>query len=74
MAPKFYTVEEVAELTQMSPKWLWRQCREEKIPHHRFGTGQRCRYRFSEEDLRRLAAGTRVEAASDDELVPSSRG
>lgn len=70
MAPRYYTIEEVAELTQMSQKWLWRQCRESKIPHHRFGS----RYRFSEEDLPRLAAETRVEASESAELVPSSRG
>ncbi len=71
-ASPWYTVEEVAELTQMSPMWIWRQCREERIPHHRFGKGQGVRYRFSDEDLRRLAAEPRLEASTADELVPAS--
>jgi excisionase family DNA binding protein len=52
----FLTVSQVAELTGMSPEWLWAQCRTSAIPHHRFG---RC-YRFSEEDLYGLAAQTAV--------------
>lgn len=65
---RYHTVEEVAELTGMSVKWLWGQCRDRKIPHNRFGR----RYRFSDEDLATLHAQTRVEVLAD-ELKPVGR-
>ena len=66
---RYHTAEEVAELTGMSVKWLWRQCRDKKIPHNKFGRS----YRFSDEDLVAFGAQTRVEVASD-ELLPVGRG
>lgn len=71
---RYYTIEDVVELTQMGKDWLWEQCREKKIPHHRFGTKQRPHYRFTAEDLAALRAKTAVVPETADplaELVPT---
>lgn len=52
----YYTVEQVSEQTGMGKDWLWAQCRDRKIAHHRFGRT----YRFSADDLRQLMTATAV--------------
>jgi predicted DNA-binding transcriptional regulator AlpA len=52
----FLTMAQVAKFTGMSPDWLWAQCRTSAVAHHRFGRS----YRFSQQDLRDLAAQTAV--------------
>jgi excisionase family DNA binding protein len=52
----YYTVEQVSEQTGMSKDWLWQQCRDRKIPHHRLGRT----YRFTADDLANLQAATAV--------------
>jgi excisionase family DNA binding protein len=46
---RYWTVEQVAELTGMGIKWLRAQCHDGLIPHHRFGRS----YRFTAQDLDR---------------------
>lgn len=52
----YYTVEQVSALTGMGKDWLWKQCADRKIPHHRFGRS----YRFTVEDLAALKQATAV--------------
>ena len=52
----FYTAQQVSEMTGMGIDWVWRQARENKIPHHKLGG----RYRWTAEDLAALAAQTAV--------------
>jgi excisionase family DNA binding protein len=56
MDMNYYTVEQVSELTGMGKDWLWKQCADRRIPHHRFGRS----YRFTVEDLRQLQQATAV--------------
>lgn len=71
MTPRFYTVDEVADMTKLSRRWLWVQCREGKVAHHKWGRS----YRFSETDLRQFIAASRIEVDADPfaDLVPSRR-
>lgn len=61
----YYTVKQVSTMTGMSTDWLWKQLREERLPHHRLGGS----YRFTASDLQALAAQTAV-AAVTDYLIP----
>jgi excisionase family DNA binding protein len=66
----YYTVEEVAIIFRRGKDWVWAQSRDRKIPHHRLGRT----YRFSNGDLKELAAKTAVVIKmpeEDDDLVPS---
>lgn len=65
---RYYSVENVAELIGVSEQWIWRQCRANAIPHHRFGR----QYRFSTQDLRDLNSQTAV-AVTDRQLAPTTR-
>lgn len=70
---QFYTVEEVAAMTKLSKRWLWVQCREGKVAHHKWGRS----YRFSETDLLQFIAESRVQPQPADplaDLVPVGRG
>ena len=58
-APRFFTIEEVADATQMSRAGLWRQCRDGKVAHHKMGRS----YRFSESDLLNFISETRHDPA-----------
>lgn len=49
---RYWTVEQVAELTGMGVKWLRAQCHDGQIPHHRFGRS----YRFTPKDIEELGA------------------
>jgi excisionase family DNA binding protein len=63
----FYSVQQVATMTGMSVDWLWKQCRTNKIPHHKLGS----KYRFTADDLKALAAQSAVTPPDeDDELLP----
>ena len=66
----YYTVEQVAIMLSRGKDWVWAQCRDRKISHHKLGRT----YRFSDGDLKDLAAHTAVVTRSpqaDDDLVPS---
>jgi len=66
----YYTVEEVAQMLNRGKDWVWEQCRNRTIPHHKLGRV----YRFTEDDLRALAIQTAVTPAEPeqaDELLPS---
>ena len=66
----YYTVEQVAILLSRGQDWVWAQCRDRKIPHHKLGRS----YRFSDGDLKHLAAQTAVVTRTpqaDDDLMPS---
>lgn len=71
----FFTVDQVSQLTGMSSKWLWAQCRANAVAHHRFGRA----YRFSEQDLADLSDQTAVMPALSRQpeplalTVPSTR-
>jgi excisionase family DNA binding protein len=58
MLETYYTVDQVAEILSRSSSWVYAQCRQRKIPHHRLGRG----YRLTEDDLREYATQTRVPA------------
>ena len=68
----FYTAQQVSVMTSMSVDWLWQQCREQTIPHHKLGG----RYRWTDQDLAALALQSAVAAVvvDDDELIPSRHG
>jgi len=69
---RYWTVEQVAEITGMSRKWLWAQCRTDAITHHKFAN----KYRFSDSDLADLGTQTAVVAvvaAASDEMIPLTR-
>jgi predicted DNA-binding transcriptional regulator AlpA len=52
----FYTAQQVSAMTSLGVTWLWKQCREGKIPHHKLGG----RYRWTDDDLAALTAQTAV--------------
>ena len=58
----YYTVEQVSEQTGMGKDWLWQQCRDRKIAHHRLGRT----YRFTADDL--------APAHASDGCPPQRRG
>jgi Helix-turn-helix domain len=67
---RYWTVEQVAEITGMSRKWLWAQCRTDAIAHHKFGN----KYRFSDVNLADLGTRSAVVAVeASDEMVPLTR-
>ena len=72
MEMRYWTIEQVAELTGMSQKWLWAQCRGNAMAHHRFGRA----YRFSEQDLIDLAVQTarKPTAVAGSEFILLRRG
>ena len=66
----YYTVEQVAIMLSRGNDWVWAQCRDRKIPHHKLGRA----YRFTDGDLKEFGAQTAVVARTpeaDDDLVPS---
>jgi excisionase family DNA binding protein len=52
----YYTVEQVAIMLSRGKDWVWAQCRDRKIPHHKLGRS----YRFTDGDLKALAAQSAV--------------
>jgi excisionase family DNA binding protein len=67
MAFNFYTAQQVSAITGMSIDWIWQQCREGRIAHHKLGS----KYRFTESDLSILAAQSAVSpTVIQDDLVP----
>lgn len=72
----YYTAEQVAEMTGMSRDWIWKQCKQKRIPHHRFGGDGRPTYRFTLDDLKALERQTATVpvVVLDDELTPTGRG
>jgi len=51
----------------MSVDWIWKQCRDGKIAHHKLGS----KYRFTEADLTAMAARSAVApTVLQDDLVP----
>jgi len=66
----YYGVEQVSEMLGRSRDWVWAQCRECKIPHHRIGRS----YRFTADDLKQLMANTAVvPIESGEDMLLSSR-
>jgi excisionase family DNA binding protein len=43
----YYTVEEAAGILGVTKDWLWAQCRNRQVPHHKRGRN----YRFTAGDL-----------------------
>ena len=68
MSFQFFTIDQVSQLTGMSSKWLWAQCRANAVAHHRFGRV----YRFSEQDLSDLTDQTAVPPALSRGTKPSA--
>jgi excisionase family DNA binding protein len=67
----FYTARQVSAITGMTVDWIWQQCRDGKIAHHKLGD----RYRFTADDLSALAAQTAVSpTVLKDDLVPVRGG
>ncbi|MHB8185626.1 MAG: helix-turn-helix domain-containing protein [Dermatophilaceae bacterium] len=64
------SAQQVAAMTGMSVDWIWKQCRDGKIAHHKLGS----KYRFTESDLSALAAESAVAPKSQDDLVPTRGG
>ena len=56
MPEAYYTVDQVAGIFARSTSWVYAQCHQQKIPHHRLGNG----FRFTEDDLGEYATQTRV--------------
>jgi excisionase family DNA binding protein len=68
MTLTFYSAQQAAEMTGMSVDWIWKQCRDGKIAHHKLGS----KYRFTESDLSALAARSAVvPTALQDDLIPT---
>jgi excisionase family DNA binding protein len=64
----FYSAQQVSEITGMSIDWIWQQCREGKIQHHKLGS----KYRFTAGDLSALVAQSAVlPTVLKDDLVPT---
>ena len=67
----FYSARQVSEITGMSVDWIWQQCREGKIQHHKLGS----KYRFTPGDLSALVAQSAVlPTVLKDGLVPTRGG
>jgi excisionase family DNA binding protein len=66
----FYSAHDAAKMTGMSVDWIWKQCRDGKIAHHKLGS----KYRFTESDLSALAAESAVAPKQRDDLVPTRGG
>lgn len=67
----FYTARQVSAITGMSIDWIWQQCREGRIQHHKLGS----KYRFTADDLSALAAQSAVSPTMlADDLVPVRGG
>ena len=47
MNPNYYSSAQVASMLGMSIDWVWKQVRENGMPHHKVGG----RYKFTAEDL-----------------------
>lgn len=63
----FYTARQVSAITGMSVDWLWQQCREGRIAHHKLGS----KYRFTADDISALAAQSAVSPTTvQDDLTP----
>ncbi|HEX7462608.1 MAG TPA: helix-turn-helix domain-containing protein [Dermatophilaceae bacterium] len=61
------SAQQVAAMTGMSVDWIWKQCRDGKIAHHKLGS----KYRFTEADLTAMAARSAVApTVLQDDLVP----
>jgi excisionase family DNA binding protein len=52
----FYTARQVSAMTGMSIDWIWKQCRDGKIAHHKLGSS----VRFTADDVSALAAQSAV--------------
>jgi excisionase family DNA binding protein len=64
----FYSAQQAAEMTGMSVDWIWKQCRDGKIAHHKLGS----KYRFTADDLSALAAQSAVSPTMlQDDAVPA---
>jgi len=48
----YYSVSDVATQIGRSKDWLWGQCRDRKVPHHRQGRN----YVFTAQDVEAIAA------------------
>jgi len=70
MTITFYSAHDAAQMTGMSVDWIWKQCRDGKIAHHKLGS----KYRFTESDLSALAAQSAVELKPQNDLVPTRGG
>jgi Helix-turn-helix domain len=67
----FYSARQVSAITGMSIDWIWQQCREGRIQHHKLGS----KYRFTPGDLSALAAATAVlPTVLKNDLVPTRGG
>ena len=67
----FYSARQVSVITGMSIDWIWQQCREGRIQHHKLGS----KYRFTADDLSALAKRTAVSPTMvADDLIPVRGG
>jgi excisionase family DNA binding protein len=66
----YYTVEQVAIMLSRGKDWVWAQCRDRKIPHHKLGRS----YRFTDGDLKALAAQSAVTPGETDYELLTSKG
>lgn len=65
-----YTADEVAEMTSLSRRQVWKLAREKRIAHHRIGR----ELRFNDAQVADLLATTLVvPAEGDQDLVPAGR-
>lgn len=71
MTLTFYSAHQAAEMTGMSVDWIWKQCRDGNIAHHKLGS----KYRFTDADLAALAAHSAVAPTTvKDDLIPTRGG
>jgi len=61
---EFFTVEQVARLLKVSPRWLAAQCRAERVEHVHIARQRR----FTREQVHALIASKTVRPAADREL------
>jgi len=63
----FFTAQQVSEMTGLGVDWIWRQARENRIPHHKLGG----RYRWTADDLVALQQQTAVTPVEFDDMAPA---
>ena len=63
----FYSARQVSEMTGMGVDWIWQQCREGRIQHHKLGS----KYRFTADDISALAAQSAVSPVLENDSIPA---
>jgi excisionase family DNA binding protein len=67
----FFSAKQVSEMTGLGVDWIWRQARENRIPHHKLGG----RYRWTAADIATWTEQTGVKPVESgaQNLVPICR-